>query len=89
MITQMITDAVGFTAAACIAANMLPQIWKSWKTKQVEDVSIAMILLVSIGSFLWMIYGILIMSVPVIVSDSLGTLTGLVLFGIKLKYDKK
>lgn len=86
MITQIITDAIGFVAAACIAANMLPQIWKSWKTKQVEDISMLMILLVLAGSVLWLVYGLLIMSIPMIVSDSLGTLTSLILFGIKLKY---
>ena len=88
MITQIITDTIGFVAAALIAANMLPQIYKSWKTKQVDDVSLSMILFVLAGSFLWFVYGILIQSIPVIVSDSLGTLTSLMILGIKLKYDK-
>ena len=86
MTTQLIIDIIGFIAAACIAANMLPQIYKSWKTKQVNDVSLAMVLLVLAGSFLWLVYGILIMSLPVIVSDTLGTLTSFLLLGLKLKY---
>lgn len=83
---MVIENIVGFIAAACIAANMFPQIYKSWKTKQVDDVSLAMILLVLAGSFLWLVYGFLIMSLPVIVSDMLGTLTSFILLGLKLKY---
>jgi MtN3 and saliva related transmembrane protein len=86
MATQIIIDTIGFIAAACIAANMFPQIYKSWKTKQVDDVSLSMILLVLAGSFLWLIYGILIISFPVILSDTLGTLTSFILLGLKLKY---
>jgi len=85
---MIIENIIGFIAAACIAANMFPQIYKSWKTKQVDDVSLAMILLVLAGSFLWLVYGILIMSLPIILSDSLGTLTSFLLLGLKLKYSE-
>jgi len=89
MITSILTDTIGFMAAICIALNMFPQIWKSWTTKQVDDVSMSMVLLVLAGSIFWLIYGILIFSIPVIVSDSLGTLTSLILLIIKLKYTLK
>lgn len=82
----MIENIIGFIAAFCIAANMFPQIFKSFKTKKSEDISLIMILFVLLGSFLWFIYGIMILSWPIIFSDTLGTLTSIILLGIKLKY---
>jgi MtN3 and saliva related transmembrane protein len=83
---NIVTNMIGFMAAACIATSLLPQIFKSWKTKQVEDVSLVMIFILLAGSLLWLTYGILLESAPIIVSDGLATLTTVILLGIKLKY---
>lgn len=86
---MVIENIIGFVAGTFIALNLLPQIHKSWETKQVEDVSMSMILIVLAGSILWLIYGLLLMSLPIIFSDGFGTLTSFILLGIKLKYSNK
>jgi MtN3 and saliva related transmembrane protein len=83
----MLTESIGFLAAFCIAIHMFPQIFKSFKTKKVEDLSLEMLLIVFVGSVLWLIYGILIGSKPVIFSDSLGTLSSGTLLYIKIRYN--
>ena len=89
MVNEIIIQMIGYTAAIFISLNMLPQIFKAIKTKSVDDVSMFMLLFVSAGSLLWLVYGILLESMPIIVSDGFGTLTGFLLIGIKLKYNKK
>ena len=83
---MVIENIIGFTAAFFISINLLPQILKSLKTKEVEDLSLSMILIVLTGSILWLAYGLILRSLPIIVSDGFGTLTSLILLGIKLKY---
>jgi len=83
---MLIENIIGFTAAFFISINLLPQIWKSIKTKEVEDLSLSMILIVLAGSILWLAYGVILLSWPIIVSDGFGTLTSFVLLVIKLVY---
>jgi MtN3 and saliva related transmembrane protein len=87
MVGLIILNIIGFAAGSCIAINLLPQIYKSWKTKQVEDVSLSMVIIVLLGSLLWLVYGIMLASAPIIFSDGFGTLTGFILLIIKLKYN--
>jgi len=81
-------DLIGYSAGVLIALTMVPQIIRSLRTKSVKDVSVNMIIVFIVGLFLWTIYGILIRSVPIIISDGFGCCIGIVQLVIKLKYDK-
>ena len=48
---------IGFAAAVCTAAANLPQVIKAWRTRSVGDLSLRMILLLSTGLALWIVYG--------------------------------
>lgn len=86
---EIIQNIIGFTAGGLISINLVPQIVKSLKTKQVEDLSMSMIMMVLAGSLLWLIYGLMLMSGPIIFSDGFGSLTTMILLAIKLKYTGK
>ena len=68
---------------------MVPQLHSIWKRKSARDVSLAMILIFGLGVVLWLTYGIMIRSTPVIVANA-ATLT-LVIFivTLKLRYDRR
>lgn len=51
-----------------------PQIYKIFKTKSAKDISITTYIILTVGSFVWVLYGIEIMNVPVL------TMNGLALF---------
>jgi uncharacterized protein with PQ loop repeat len=48
---------------------MVPQLHSIWKRKSARDVSLAMILIFGLGVVLWLTYGIMIRSTPVIVAN--------------------
>jgi MtN3 and saliva related transmembrane protein len=81
-------ELVGYSAGVLIAFTMIPQIIQSIRTKSVKDVSVYMIIVFIVGLFLWTIYGILIKSVPIIISDGFGCCIGIIQLVIKLKYNK-
>lgn len=83
------TDVLGLVAGICTTAAVIPQIKKAWQTKKVEDVSPGMFIVLIIGVFLWVMYGITQKDVPIIATNgiSLG-LNGFMLY-LMLRYKKK
>jgi MtN3 and saliva related transmembrane protein len=65
----MKSEWVGMIAGLISCTTFLPQVIKTWKTKSVADVSPTMFVVATIGTFLWLIYGILIDSLPVILTN--------------------
>lgn len=83
------TDIIGFAAGIFTSINIIPQLIQSIKTKKVEDISLTMYIIYDLGLVLWVAYGILIHSWPVIIMDGFACLTSLVMTYIKIRYDKK
>ncbi|MDP7647366.1 MAG: SemiSWEET family transporter [Candidatus Woesearchaeota archaeon] len=51
-----------------------PQIYKIFKTKSAKDLSITTYLILTVGSIVWVLYGIEIMNVPVLIMNGLALL---------------
>jgi len=77
---------LGLLAGFLTTMGFVPQIVKGFKTKKMEDVSSGMLLLLGIGMFLWMVYGILINSLPVIFWNAIALSLNVVLIVLKMKY---
>lgn len=65
---------LGLVAATCTTLAFLPQVIKNWKTKSVGDLSYQTFLLFTVGTVLWLTYGILIVNIPIIAANAV-TLT--------------
>ncbi len=66
------TNLIGFIAAAFTTVSFLPQAVKSWKTREMEDLSFFMLSFLAVGLFLWFIYGLLLKNLPIIFSNGIG-----------------
>jgi len=84
---ELITNIIGFTAAAVGTALMLPQVIKSIKTKSVKDVSFAMLILYFFNCVLFAIYGALIIAWPVIICNMIAFLVSTTQIVLKFRYD--
>ena len=69
------------------AAN-LPQVWKTYRNKSGEGLSFRMLLTLAIGLGVWIIYGIMTKSLPLIVTNAIVLLLILLLIGMKFKFDR-
>lgn len=62
----MNSEVVGIIAGALSCTTFLPQVVKTWKSKSTKDVSLTMFLIASLGTTLWLVYGIMIDSISII-----------------------
>lgn len=63
-------DLVGTGAALCSMASFTPQLVKIWKERDASSVSLRMYAITVTGFALWITYGVLLKSWPVIVANS-------------------
>jgi len=81
-----IVTIIGLVAAALTTWSFLPQVIKTIRTKKTEDISLAMFLVLSVGLFIWLVYGLLIKDLPLIIANLISfILTAIILF-FKIKY---
>jgi MtN3 and saliva related transmembrane protein len=64
---------IGAVAAFCTAVSNLPQVIKAWRTHSVGDLSLKMILLLSTGLALWIVYGVM-EGDPIIIAANVASL---------------
>jgi len=83
------TEIIGLIAAVLTTAAFLPQVYKTWKTKDVSSLSFPMLVLFFIGIILWFIYGVLLQSLSMILANSVTIVSAFLLVYFKIKYDKK
>ena len=67
---KIIIEILGYISATLTTIAFLPQIIKTIQTKSAKDVSMGMFVLFTIGVFLWIIYGILTRTYPVLIANS-------------------
>jgi MtN3 and saliva related transmembrane protein len=81
-------DLLGLLAGALTTIAFVPQLLKLYATKSGKDVSARMFLIFSTGVILWLLYGILIRSAPIIIANSLTLLMSLIILALKLRYGR-
>lgn len=67
-------ELIGTFAGIFTTVAALPQIYKAWRSKKVDDVSPKMFYTITIGVFLWTIYGILKSDIPIIVTNGISVI---------------
>lgn len=79
------TEIIGFLAAILGTICWLPQTIKTWRTREVKDLSIWANLLILATVILWLIYGVLLGAWPLIVANVISiVLVGAIIAAILL-----
>lgn len=79
---------IGLIAAFLTTAGFAPQVYKSLKTKAVDDVSLSMFLVLFLGMLFWLYYGIKMNSISIILANIVSGLLVLVQIVAKIIYSK-
>ncbi|MBI3793776.1 MAG: SemiSWEET transporter [Nitrospinae bacterium] len=79
-------EVLGFVAGTLTTVAFFPQALKSWRTKSAKDISLAMFPLLVVGIVLWMIYGLLINSFPLIIFNSITLAEAVLILYVKIKH---
>lgn len=83
-----LTVLIGLAAAGLTASSYIPQIIKMWKTKSVDDVSTAMFAIIFTGYILWLTYGFMANSLPVIVANIFCVTFTLIIIVFKIRFGR-
>jgi MtN3 and saliva related transmembrane protein len=79
-------DLLGFAAGTLTTCTFWPQLQKTWVSKSAGDVSMGMLAIFSTGVCLWFLYGLVLQSWPIILTNFITLiLTGAILV-LKLRY---
>jgi len=64
-------ELLGFVAALLGTISFLPQVIRIWRFRSVKDISSAMYIIYGSSILLWLLYGIIIKSTPLILAEIL------------------
>ncbi|MDW7643284.1 MAG: SemiSWEET transporter [Nitrosomonadaceae bacterium] len=71
---------VGHVAAILTTVAFVPQAFKSWQTRDLSGVSLPMYSFFTVGVVMWLIYGVMLDSWPIIIANAITiVLAGVVL----------
>lgn len=84
----MIETFVGIAAGTLTSISMLPQLIKVFKEQNVEDISLATLLVLIAGVALWVVYGFMKNELPIIISNSFAVAINCILLGLYIRYRK-
>jgi len=85
---NFIENFFGTIALVSSIIGLLPQIYKSFKTKSTNDISLIMLLNYLVCSVSWIVYGICTNSSFVVWSNIVGLITSAISIIQKKRYDK-
>jgi len=77
-------DILGTLAGILTTFSAAPQLVTSYRTRNVRDLDLRFLLMLDVGLFLWALYGIAIMSLPIIVFNAIGCLLWLPIIWMKI-----
>ncbi len=79
----------GVAAAALTTSSFLPQIFKAYRTKSMEDVSRYLMSFFATGTVLWMAYGMFKSDWVIIGANATASAFNIILLYMKFAYRKK
>jgi MtN3 and saliva related transmembrane protein len=80
---------IGLVAGACTSLSFIPQVVHIWKRRSAADISGVMYSFFSFGSFLWLLYGIGIHSIPITLANGIALALNIFILILKRKFARE
>ncbi len=84
-----VVNAIGLAAAVCTTISFVPQLIRVWRLRSAREISTIMFSVFSLGTFLWLVYGICLHAVPIILANAVSLVLALAILALKLRFDRK
>lgn len=79
-----LSELIGYPAAILTTIAFVPQAWKSWCTRDLSGISLPMYALFTLGVALWLAYGLLIASMPIVIGNGITLVLAAAVLWLKL-----
>ncbi len=80
---------VGMIAGTLTTVSFLPQVIRTWKTKDVSGLSLGMYSLFTAGVALWVAYGVMLRAWPIIITNGITLLLAAAVLALVIRYGKR
>lgn len=78
-------ESIGYVAGIFTSVAVIPQISKAWKTREVNDISLITVGILTCGLALWVTYGFIKQAWPIVITNGFSMLMNMFLFGLVVK----
>jgi len=82
-------DLLGYSAACLTTLSFLPQAWHTFKTRDVSGISTGMYSVFTLGTALWLAYGIALGAWPVVGANAITVVLALGILIMKRRYGRR
>lgn len=80
------TELVGSLAAVLTTASFVPQVWHTYRTRDVAGISLGMYAVFATGVFLWLLYGLLLDAWPIVVANAITLALAVAILAMKIRW---
>lgn len=80
---------LGIAAGILILTGWVEQIYKGYKTKSLKDVSKFLMIFISAGAILWLIYGVIVSDIFIVGTNIAAIVLMMIVLTMKRRYDKQ
>ncbi len=80
---------LGFFAGFITTISFVPQVLRVYKNRSGRDVSLYMLLLLSTGTFLWLVYGLMLGSAPIVAANAVTFALVVLICMLKIYYARR
>lgn len=77
---------IGYLGTILSCITFVPQVYQTWKTKSVGDLSLIMVLIVVSSTIVWMLYAYFVKSKPILLANAIVFVLSLMMLYFKLTY---
>lgn len=85
----IIINIVGYAAALCMVCGYLPQAIHTIRTRDTDGIAVPTFLLLGLGSVFFVIQGVMLCNIPLVITNTITTVSSAIVFGIKIHNDRK
>jgi MtN3 and saliva related transmembrane protein len=82
-------ETIGVVAGTLTTGAYFPQLVNTWRTRNARGLTYPMLVILSTGLFLWLIYGLMIHSPSVIWADGVTLVFALFILGLKIHFERR
>jgi MtN3 and saliva related transmembrane protein len=81
-------ELVGYLAATLTTISFVPQVWQTWRARDVSGISLGMYVVFATGVFLWLVYGLLVNAWPIVVANAVTLALAIAIVAMKIRWDR-
>lgn len=82
-------DLLGLVATCFTTSSFVPQVWRTWKTRDVSGISLPTYVIITIGLALWLVYGWLRGDMPLMVANAVMVVLTVAITVMKLRFEQR